>query len=539
MKNRMIRMTAILLAALILLSVAGCAAPAAEIDGPAVLQSLLRQVRFDTELSAVKNPELYFPELPEGTSTALYTGSGYYADELALLTLADERDGQQAMKIVEEHIGELCSQFQNYVPEEVPKIDHAVISQYGRYIFVCVTNDYAAAARILENADDPTYQLSGRETMPETTTPTVPETTVPTEHSTESSIEPSAPTEPAPTETEPEVTEPPTEPEATQPTTEPEVTEPTGYPVLHSKSGKYSDFGNANIRVDGSVFEEYDYVDSCAQAYADIVNKTAAALDGETTVYALAIPTAIGIVLPDDIAAQMPRLCDQGAAIEKLFAKMSGNVVTVNCFDNLMRHRDEYLYFRTDHHWNGRGAYYAYETFCQVKGIVPVTLEEREERKFTGFLGSFYQNGSGSKEILAENPDTVYAYCPKSGRATMRYTDKKGNTYNWNIISDVTNWKASTKYSTFAGADNPIAVFTNPDVTDGSVCVIVKESYGNALLPYLVDHYSTIYEIDYRYWTGSLVDFAREKDADDLIFANNLSMIRSNLLIGKLAGIAG
>ena len=121
----------------------------------------------------------------------------------------------------------------------------------------------------------------------------------------------------------------------------------------------------------------------------------------------------------------------------------------------------------------------------------------------------------------------------------MRYTDKKGNTYNWNIISDVTNWKASTKYSTFAGADNPIAVFTNPDVTDGSVCVIVKESYGNALLPYLVDHYSTIYEIDYRYWTGSLVDFAREKDADDLIFANNLSMIRSNLLIGKLAGIAG
>ena len=69
------------------------------------------------------------------------------------------------------------------------------------------------------------------------------------------------------------------------------------------------------------------------------------------------------------------------------------------------------------------------------------------------------------------------------------------------------------------------------------MCVIVKESYGNALLPYLVDHYSTIYEIDYRYWEGNLFDFALEKGADDLIFANNLSMIGSNLLIGKLDGI--
>ena len=104
---------------------------------------------------------------------------------------------------------------------------------------------------------------------------------------------------------------------------------------------------------------------------------------------------------------------------------------------------------------------------------------------------------------------------------------------------DVSNWKTSTKYSTFAGGDNPFAVFTNPDVTDGSVCVVVKESYGNALLPYLVDHYSTIYEIDYRYWNGNLIDFAAEKNANDLIFANNLSMIGSSLLIGKLAGIVG
>ena len=119
----------------------------------------------------------------------------------------------------------------------------------------------------------------------------------------------------------------------------------------------------------------------------------------------------------------------------------------------------------------------------------------------------------------------------------MELTDRQGNTMSWSIIADVSSWGSASKYSTFAGGDSPFAVFTNPEVKDGSVCVIVKESYGNALLPYLVDHYSTVYEIDYRYWDGNIVDFVNEKKADDLIFANNMSMLRSVYLIGMLEEI--
>ena len=121
----------------------------------------------------------------------------------------------------------------------------------------------------------------------------------------------------------------------------------------------------------------------------------------------------------------------------------------------------------------------------------------------------------------------------------MTFTDRDGQTYAWSIITDVTDWNSGSKYNTFAGSDNPYSEFTNPDVTDGSVCVIVKDSYGNALLPYLVDHYSTIYEIDYRYWNGNLADFVREKNADDLIIAHNLVMIGSDYLIGMFANIVG
>lgn len=320
----------------------------------------------------------------------------------------------------------------------------------------------------------------------------------------------------------------------TETTTDSEEEAKDEYPVLNSQSGSYHSYEDATIRVDNSAYELYTYVDSTAEKYTTLVNKVADALKGQTTIYSIAIPTSFGVVLPDDIQAQISSYPNQGEVINKIHDKMSDDIVKVKCFPNLMKHRNEYLYFRTDFHWTARGAYYAYESFCEAKGITPIPLEERTEKQFDGFLGEFYWNSSNEDSALGNTPDIVYAYLPKSETAKMEYTDRNGKTYPWPIINDVTNYKASVKYSTFAAADNPIAVFQNPEVTDGSVCVVVKESYGNALLPYLVDHYSTIYEIDYRYWKGDLISFTKEKAANDLIFANNLSMIRSKYLIGKL-----
>jgi hypothetical protein len=159
-------------------------------------------------------------------------------------------------------------------------------------------------------------------------------------------------------------------------------------------------------------------------------------------------------------------------------------------------------------------------------------MAQREEVQFDNFLGTLYINAGKPDTLLPT--DTVYAYKPYSKTASMVFYDSKGNEVKWSIISDVTNYQQSNKYSTFAGADNSLSIFTNPEVTDGSVCIVVKESYGNALLPYLVDHYSTIYEIDYRYWTGDLATYAQKVGADDLIFANNIMMINTGILVGKL-----
>ena len=480
----------VMMAMLILAS--GCRSTSAKAGGKQLLQALQEQVRFSTKLSQ-EDGSIYFPDLPADSTVVRLRGSGYFADELVLITLEKDQDFPQARQAVSKHLEELKTQFLSYIPEEVPKIEQAVVYETGNEILICITEDYEKVQQILQGGTVPS---AGGETpsvhkteppMAETTVPTVPETTAPQ------------------------------------------------YPVLKSKEGKYHDYGNNSIRVDNSAFELYGYSPSSAGNYTAIVNKAADALQGHTKVYALAIPTAVGVILPDDIAAILPSYTDQGAVIEKIYDQMIDSVIPVRAFQNMMAHRDEYLYFRTDYHWNGRGAYYAYEAFCQTKGIKPIPLEKRRKQEFGNFLGFMYTQCSGKDPVLKETPDTVEAFHPKSSSATMKFTDRKGKTYDWNIIMDVSQWESGSKYNTFAGSDNPIAEFTNPEVTDNSVCVVVKESYGNALLPYLVDHYHTIYEIDYRYWEGNIIDFAKEKKAEDLIFANNLTMISTDLLVGRLA----
>ena len=501
------KIVSMVLAAVTALSMTACAPdpekPEKQYDVPALAQSILKQVAFADTLSEVgASAALYFPDLPENAQITLYTGSGYFADELALITLNDASDRKAGRASVDAHIDQLRNQFQSYIPEEVGKIDKAYIWEHDNYILVCISDDYASAKRIIDHADDPAYQIpGGKDPTDGTTIP--PQTTVP------------------PTTTVPPVTQDPSV-----------QLRPDGYPAIISQSGTYRKLTDSSICVDNSAFEVYGFHGSVAAAYAALVNRVAEALKGHTTVYSLPIPTSFGVMLPDDIQALYPDYPNQGADIDTVLSMMDAGVVPVRCFDNLMRHRNSYLYFRTDHHWNGIGAYYAYEAFCEAKGITPYTMEQREEKQYGGFLGTLYKNSGYPASLLPA--DTVYAYLPHSQSAAMVFYDAKGNATKWSIIADVTDYKSGGKYSTFAGADNPLAIFTNPEVTDGSVCIVVKESFGNALLPYLVDHYSTIYEIDYRYWTGDLASYARQVGAEDLIFANNIMMITTGSLVGRL-----
>lgn len=292
---------------------------------------------------------------------------------------------------------------------------------------------------------------------------------------------------------------------------------------------------DAVYRVGDTGYEMYTYVESTAKKYADNINAIADAVEGTATVYMLPAPLSSGITLPDALYGK-DIFSDQKAAEDGIIGFMNDKVVSVPLNKAMMAHRGEYIYFRTDHHWTATGAYYAYAEFCKAAGKTPTPLESYETEEFPGFLGTFYRDTNESSH-LGDNPDTVVAYHPLSTDATLDYTDKNGQVIRWPIIYDQSSAPASYKYGTFVGGDQPYTIIKNPALTDGSSCVVVKESFGNAFVPFLVDHYETVHVIDYRYWEGSVSDFVKTNGVDDVLFVNNLSAIRSSVLVGYLHDI--
>ena len=312
------------------------------------------------------------------------------------------------------------------------------------------------------------------------------------------------------------------------------TTKPASSNVITTSDKPYQSGG---VYVVGSAgYEMYNYVGSLAEKYQSTVNAVADSLSGVSQVYAMAIPLSSGITLPDELFSDIPG-SDQAQAEKDILAGMGQNVKTVPLHDVMMSHRTEYIYFRTDHHWTALGAYYAYVQFCTAKGITPHNLSDYEVSQFPGFLGSFYNDG-GKPDAMKNDPDTVNAYHPVSATASMKYGDNENSTLTGGqIIFDESTASASLKYGTFIMGDNPFTVIENPEVSNGESCIVVKESFGNAFVPFLVDHYQTVYVVDYRYYSGSVTQLAKDKGVKDVLFVNNLSAIRGSYQMGKLAGV--
>ncbi len=288
------------------------------------------------------------------------------------------------------------------------------------------------------------------------------------------------------------------------------------------------------IIVGNSAYEYYNFIRSTADNYAATVSRAANALKDTSCVFCMIIPTSTDITLDDNVRKNV-NSSKQSDAINYMYSVMSPEVTKIKLYEPLRARRDEYIYFRTDHHWTALGAYYAYCEYASAAGFNPAQLTDFEEKQFDNFVGAFY-NDTDKDPALEKDPDTVYAYKPV-GNIKLEYIDKKGNRVKWPVISDVSGWSRGTKYNTFIGGDQPYTRIVNSDITDGSSCLVIKESFGNAMVPFLTVNYSEVHVIDYRYWKGDISEFAEKNGIDNVIFLNNISSTRNKSLMNTLSEI--
>ena len=298
--------------------------------------------------------------------------------------------------------------------------------------------------------------------------------------------------------------------------------------------------------VGDTAYELYSFSQANAQTYASLMNKAALTLEGKAKVYDLIIPLHYSFALSAEVQDQH-KLPDADQAIRYMYSGMNEDVHTVNAYAALMAHKDEYIYFRTDHHWTATGAYYAYEAYCKSAGITPTPLSSYEKMTFGGFLGTLYSK-TGQPAAMGGNPDSVEAYIPKGTNDEYIYDADGGDRtrYRGGVVrrdTDTVYQAAASKYNCFLMGDHPLIEIHNENVSadrKGTTVLLVKESFGNAFAPFLVDSYEYIYVVDYRYYKGgTLGQLVADKGVDDVIFLNNVVAATGGARLSEMEDFIG
>ena len=180
---------------------------------------------------------------------------------------------------------------------------------------------------------------------------------------------------------------------------------------------------------------------------------------------------------------------------------------------------------------------YATTTYDTEGNLIATLVQEgsnREEVVYEPFLGSFY--GELQLPAMAANPDAMHCYIP-NGTNDLTYWTEDGEQFEGNVIADASIYDDNAKYLAFIMGDQECQIIENPAVTDGSSCVVIKDSYGCAFVPNLVDNYQTVYVLDFRKTARNIPEFVREHGIQDVIFMNNMTIAGTDTAADALYSI--
>lgn len=266
-----------------------------------------------------------------------------------------------------------------------------------------------------------------------------------------------------------------------------------------------------------SAYELYYFSEKAVRSYASLLN-TVQAMFPKVEVSAMIVPNSFGIMLDPKV---QEKLASSGMdqAIAYSYSLMEKSINKVDVYDALMKHKEEYIYFRTDHHWTQLGAYYAYQEFCKSKGYSTKPLSAYQKMDFPNFYGTFYFF-MNRPESLKSHPDEVTAY--QGSMNSMQFTDQGGALQEGKLIYDATEMLPGNKYNSFMMGDHAYVEMHNEEAPRKKSILVLKDSYGNAFVPLLAQDYRDVYVVDYRHYQENASSLVQEKGIDEILFLNNI-----------------
>ena len=236
------------------------------------------------------------------------------------------------------------------------------------------------------------------------------------------------------------------------------------------------------------------------------------------------VPTA-PCILSEKLPKYAPN-ADQGAVVA--FAEEKG-LKLCDVTEALSAHGKEYIFYRTDHYWTSRGAYYAYAAWKQQKGSSPEPLSAWTEKGLSSrFQGTTYAKVNDPFTTF----DTILAYY-KTEKHTVSYNN---GAYVTDSVYETKYLDGADKYGVFFNSNQPTTVVKG---SGSGRLLIIKDSYANCFAQFVVDEYEETHMIDLRFFKNSLREYIETNGITEILVLYNIPNFAADTSVARLGRMLG
>lgn len=154
------------------------------------------------------------------------------------------------------------------------------------------------------------------------------------------------------------------------------------------------------------------------------------------------------------------------------------------------------MFYRTDHHWTMEGAYVCYADVLKHFGDTPADRSVFTADKYE-FYGSYYRKAG----LWLTAPDELEVWRCEQLDAMKTTIGWGERAVTYDGVYDETQLADGNvdKYAAYLWSNNDITVIENPN-GNGETIMIVKDSFGNSIIPLFAMTYSRVIMLDTRYY---------------------------------------
>lgn len=245
-------------------------------------------------------------------------------------------------------------------------------------------------------------------------------------------------------------------------------------------------------------------------AYAAALNSLRSEVDSSVKIWSMPAPLPCQFYTPQEYKEYV---ADQSQCFDNVHSKLDPGITPLNLCPVLATHSNETIYCRTDHHWQPLGAYYAAQAFTGAAGVPFADISTYTPMNIENSMGTMY-SWSKSADLLSD-PETFTYYLPGAPYSAVYY-DTAFN-FQWDDDDLFGAEIPEDPYIVYLGGDQYIIKITT-GVQNGRKLLIMKDSYGNATVPFYTSSFEEIYVADIRYMERNLVSMIRDLCMTDVLF---------------------